>query len=694
MPLPEGFVIDENPPPEGFVVDTEQAAEPGTKSERMWRDLKLAGRVFAEAPALVMAGGADLMAGGVNLGLSGLSKAQEAIGGEPITARLPTESVSTVMEGWDRISGVQPETRGERYATNIVRAGAGIPFGVGGGQYAAQGATSPVARAVGEQFARSPGGQALAATAGTAASTRAAEAGAGPVGQTVAGVAGGMAPAAAVTGISAGVRGAVRGGPQGRQAFAQTVDDFNRSGMEPSIGQAGGGRVARGAEAYSSRMPGGAGRMVKVAEQQADDMAAGIEQRASQLASKTSAGRAGMTILRGITDEGGFIDRARSVQSRLYSELDNFIMPESRIPVQNISQTLDDMAAQIPGAERTSGILANPQIRAIREALMDDASRGPMIASSSRGTVTSGSLPFRALKELRTMIGEKLENVGVVSDVSRAEWKRLYGALTRDIEAAVTQTQDDAARQAWSRAVNYTRGFHRRLDIMDSVLRRAGGPERVFTAAMSGTKEGNTVLHSIMQSLKPSEQKVLTATVLRRMGLATPGQQNELGSAFSTETFLTNWNRLSPQARGTLFDRFGSRFRADMDRVARVAANLREGAQVFRNPSGTAQASFQQGTVGAFALGVLTGQWEAAAGIGALVIGNNLAARVMTNPNAVRWLARQTRVPASQLPAQMQLLAARARETNDEELALLYTILEEAQNREGQATINSMPEMQ
>jgi len=72
-------------------------------------------------------------------------------------------------------------------------------------------------------------------------------------------------------------------------------------------------------------------------------------------------------------------------------------------------------------------------------------------------------------------------------------------------------------------------------------------------------------------------------------------QQDDLGEAFNVGSFLTNWNKLSPEAKSVLFNGYSPSFRMDMDKLARVASNLRSGSQVYANPPGTAAALAQVG---------------------------------------------------------------------------------------------------
>jgi len=223
-----------------------------------------------------------------------------------------------------------------------------------------------------------------------------------------------------------------------------------------------------------------------------------------------------------------------------------------------------------------------------------------------------------------------------------------------------------------SRANNYFKMSASRLDQLERVVDKNGGPEKVYNAVMAGTKDGGTTLRAVMQSLDNEGQRAITGAVLKRMGLASPGQQGAEGAEFSAQTFLTNWNKTSPEARRALFDRHGPSFSKDMDRIARVAENIRGGSQVFANPSGTANKAAAY-TYGAALVGSLfTGGTGGLLGAGA---GANLLARGLTKPWVVRWLAESTRVPVGSAAAQISALRNVGQMNGDQETVELADAL-------------------
>jgi hypothetical protein len=454
----------------------------------------------------------------------------------------------------------------------------------------------------------------------------------------LAGTVAGAASIAARPAFAEATKRTFRGGEEGRQRTAQNIQDFENAGATPSAGQATQLRRVQATESLLSKTPGAAGKMVAAGEKMSSDLGTNLEKLASQLAPKASGEQAGRAITQGVTGEGGFITQFKEKSKANYDALDDFVKKGAPFVLPKTAQALDDLTRPIPGAEKTSKFFVNGTIRSIKEAMDADLKAG------------NNTIPYEAVKKIRSIVGENLADAPFAGDVPRSQWKKLYSALSDDIEANAGSA-GKAAQDALARANKYHAAGMKRIDVISSVIDKNGGPEAVFRAATSGAKEGATTLRSVMQSLPKDAQKMLSASVLRRLGRATAGKQDDLGEAFSTETFLTNWNTLSPQAKATLFDRYGAGFRADMDTVAKVAANLRTGSKVFQNPSGTGQTVAQATTAGMFALSVLRGDVASASAIATGVGTANLTARLMTNPKFVKWLATTTKAPAKALPA-------------------------------------------
>lgn len=309
--------------------------------------------------------------------------------------------------------------------------------------------------------------------------------------------------------------------------------------------------------------------------------------------------------------------------------------------------------------------------------------------------MADNKLPYQALTKLRTLVGREIDNYSLADSVPRDKWKALYGALTRDMEAAATTPE---AQQAWKRANAYYAARSNRIDSIAHVVDKSGGPEAVYKAAFGNTKEGATTLHAVMQSIPKEAQREVSASFIRRMGRATGSQQNADSDVFSMETFLTNWANMSPEAKRVLFDRHGMGFRQDMEKIARMSDKIRQGSAVFRNPSGTGRLisliTQSAGTASSAATAAMSGSPLLGAGIVAgsasLAGAFNGLGRLMTSPGFVRWVAKNGEKPVGELVAQTQMLRHVAQSEDNDDVAEVADQLE-AMNRQQTPRRQALP---
>ncbi|MHC2115326.1 hypothetical protein ACYPJF_07460 [Stenotrophomonas geniculata] len=563
----------------------------------------------------------------------------------------------------DRLGLPKAQTAGDRVLGDVGEAltGTGLTLGIGGGINAlanvGRGAAAPATNQLASFLTAQPAMQAVSAAGGAGASSLARESGASQGNQLLAGLAGSLGPGALAAGTGAALRGAVRGG-SGEQ-MRNTLADFERLGATPSVGQASGNRMVQGVENLLAGGPTSAGVMNRFATRQGEDIGEGLGRLADNLTPRASAERAGRAIERGAET---FAKNVNAQKRALYWQADRFIPESTPVGLSNTMQTVQKLTMPMPGAVETTGSLINPRIAALQQNLAADLQAG------------GGQIPYSALKRIRTDIGEQISDFSLSPETPTRELKQLYASLSRDMEAAA-QSQGPQAVAAAKRANNYTRAAADRLEHVQRVIDKNGGGEAIYNAAMSGTRDGGTTLRAVMQSLPQDGQKAVTSAVIKRMGLANPGAQDATGEAFSAATFLTNWNRVSPEAKRALFDRYGKDFSRDVDRIARVADNVKSGSQVFANPSGTANRAAAM-TYGAALVGSLfTGGTAPLAAGGGIA---NLGARTLTNPNVVKWLARGTALPVGSIPGYLSAMAAEGQKLQDPDLVETSRRLQEA----------------
>ena len=513
------------------------------------------------------------------------------------------------------------------------------------------GAAGAVARPAAGLVGRALGagaGSAVGDVAGQAATQRgqvdpaqtAAAAAGGTLGQPVGEAFGAVAPAVG--------RFLTRGGKAGREEAQQAIADAARFGATPTVGQISGRKGVSGLENLVSKAPGGAGRFRKVV----DDTLAKVQQNVTRLAEYPTGGEvsaevAGRTIRRGVDDfVAGFKDKS----SKAFQKLDDHIAPDTPVSVQNYADMLAKVADPTPGAAATSARLASPTVKGLLDDLGLDAA--------------SGQTTFQALRSIRTKIGEKINDAQLVGDVNQGELKQLYGALSKDIEAAA-KAAGPKAEQALKRANRFYRAGSDRIEGTLQPLVRGRFQDRILAGLESGGREGSTQIRSVMKSLSPEQQDIVTGSIIKRLGRATGSQQDETGEAFSFGTLLTRWANLDQRAKDALFKR-GRNYQMgqDMDALARYANRVRETSNIFANPSGTAAASIGQtysmvGATSPLLVPVLgAGALVPAAGVGAAMVGSNLTARLLTSPKVVHWLAQATKLKPDGYGAHLGRLAS------------------------------------
>jgi hypothetical protein len=512
--------------------------------------------------------------------------------------------------------------------------------------------------------------QAAAATSGGVAESVAREEGASPLEQTAAGLITSLGVASTPALINQ-VKRLVSGGASPQQ-IQQVIADFERLGTTPSVGQAT-GRRAQSVEQMLSNYPGGAGRIAQFGEQQQAAIGGKVEQIAEGL-SRATPTTAGKAIERGAESfrESTIGFGKGSTASKLYDKADEFIGEKHTVVPKNTMAFLEEINTPIPGLERTSRstMITSPEMRQISDDLFADWY--DLTIQGKQG------FSYEGIKALRSRIGNAIGSSLFNPNVDTAQLRRMYGLLSQDI--ADSLANNPKALSSLKRADLFYNKAMQRMDEVAKVVDKQGGGEVIFNALVSGTKDGATRLTSVMRSLPIEARKDVSAAMIRRMGTATPGKaaSDVFADQFSSETFLTNYNKLSKEAKMALFGQadYGKTFFNDMDAVARAAQNLRESGKYLMNTSGTARQSQFTSLFSAVASipGLIAGgatQSAIAGGItaGAAALGSagiaNLSARLMTNPKFVRWLATTTKLPPKVGAAQVDLLAKANRDDED-----------------------------
>jgi hypothetical protein len=449
--------------------------------------------------------------------------------------------------------------------------------------------------------------------------------------------------------MESGVKAAVGGGKAAAKALA---DKFASLGITAPAGAVSGSRTIGTLEKALEMAPGSSDILQKQAEtviSQVKTAADGVAARFG--AAKTTQG-AGETIRQAAVASA---ERFGFKQEQIYTEAFDMIGAETPVAVRSVTALREEMEAtlaQAPGALKGS---LTPAINMLK-AMEDDAAKN------------GGGIAFDALRQVRTMIGKDIAApmLSGSSGAQNAGLKRIYGALTEDLSAAAKATGPEAARKLEA-ADRFTRFWMNTAAQTMEKINRFAADENAFRFALQSARDGGTALTRMRRHFTEDEWDTVSASVIERLGRAAPGAQDATGEVFSVSTFMTNWNRLAPEAKEALFG--GKRYadsRKALDTLVDVVSSLK-GVEKLTNTSNTARNMIAFSTINTLgaALGGLAGGDVESAGGGALatlagsVIAPRYAAKLITNPGFVKWLTTPVTSPGA-LSAHIGRLSALA----------------------------------
>jgi hypothetical protein len=482
-------------------------------------------------------------------------------------------------------------------------------------------------------------------------------------------------PQVGTVAASATPRGIVRG--RDAAGMQERLRVLNDAGVDaPSVGLAAGTRRAQFLDSVLSKLPGSGGVYSKLSERLQDNMGGRVNELRDTLSPVYGPEAAGIAMQNAIKGEGGYKDRFNALYGRKDDAAMQYIPQDAKYPASNALGAAQRITEPIQGAENLSGLLQTPRMPGINSALKADAAPVPpqIVASGLLGangrpltTTTPGSpggVPYDALARLSTKIGKEASSRAIVGTPEQGDFKQLYGALAADKMAAAAASGNPKAAPALADANAFYSAGRKQLDTLQPFVNQTS-PERTYGMLESAVKNTPSLAQSVTGSLKGNVRDVAGATLIDRMGKATPGNQNAAGDQFSSTTFLSNWSKLDGKAKGSVIR--DPQVRADLESVAKAAEMVREGAKVLANPSGTAVTMLNTGTAMSGATALALGNAPAAATIFGGQAAAFITAKMLNNPTVVRWLAQTTKLPSDRIPQHLARLAANANSIKDPE---------------------------
>lgn len=428
-------------------------------------------------------------------------------------------------------------------------------------------------------------------------------------------------------GIAKGLGGLKQGAQKLLGIDQEAAHAFSSSGVQPTLADVSSSKTVKRFQNLLASTPWAAERVDKAVTRTVDD----IEKQMTRIVPSeggTIEG-AGVKIQEGAKGLKGKLEQE---QDAAYRNLDKYITKDTTVPLNNTRELIKNDEYLKAVSDTT------PSVRSIVNRLDSFGGKDQL---------------YTTMRINRTVVGDKLRSPTIDGDERKA-LRSIYDSMTADLKEAAAKS-DPKALEAFNKA-NETFAKHQSFieEHIDPLIENKT-PEQAYRAAMAGKAQGGSNIKKIMKVLNSDQQEFVRASVIKKMGLANAGEQDAAGKAFSPSRFLSEWNKMSPEARQNLFTE---------SQVAAVT-NLNKAIINIKATSKTQNVSKNIPYLTMMGLGAGTITSHPAA-VGGALVGGRISAELMTNPKFVNWLSRAPEIknPGMFKKAMSQLTNIAARNPN------------------------------
>lgn len=409
-----------------------------------------------------------------------------------------------------------------------------------------------------------------------------------------------------------------------RPKLPQNVKTLEDAGIKPSLAMATDSSSLRSLATGMENLPVVGSPLQRSADNALDAVTDSSGKLIRQIGTPTDDVGVGQTVRGGLeryatsADEGadlGLPSRQTSIPSKAKALYDK----------AGIEETLDILPSNTRSA-------ISPVVSKYSDEVLSKVFKNTNMGKIAEQLNSGAKLSYGDLKQLRRDVWKMKKQQDVTTSIDDVDVNNLYNAITRDLEA---MAQSQGKLKEFRRAEDFWSKSQTRID---TVLKRFAGKnmsdEQIYNRILQSAKEGSTgnikSLTSLRQSLRPEEWNEVSATVLNRLGTK--------NDAFNANSFITNYNKLSPQARDLLT--------SNTPELKSAFNNLADATTLLQRynrarPTGSAP---MQSTLGTAYVGMgviesfLTGSLPIMSTIGA-TIGAGTSA-LLSSPRFVRLVAR------------------------------------------------------
>ena len=259
-------------------------------------------------------------------------------------------------------------------------------------------------------------------------------------------------------------------------------------------------------------------------------------------------------------------------------------------------------------------------------------------------SIKGGGIDLKKLRRVRTALRKQL---GDLTRTGRSEEEtsllRVYDALSKDITESVQGTPAESLmKKADTFYARVTKKDGLR-DVLSDIMSK--DDIKVYNMWTSGTKVGVRDFKKILNIMPVDNRGEVKAKFIRNLGYAKPAGVTDSVNDFSTQTFLTNWKNLSTESKVAMFGSKSNPIWNDLDDIVKSFKDI-QFSESFTNYSKTGDSILGVTAISAAItplIGVGTGAMSVGAGgaaVAGIYVAPKVAARLMTNPKFIKWLAK------------------------------------------------------
>lgn len=266
-----------------------------------------------------------------------------------------------------------------------------------------------------------------------------------------------------------------------------------------------------------------------------------------------------------------WLDDFKTASSAAQKAADAAVGPTSPVTLSDTQRLLGQIKASAGGNPQAEAFLKSPLAGDI-QGIIDAAPAGPWGGPNA---------PWSTVRAIRSRVGEYLENPALIADAGATQAKRIYGSLTTDLRG--TAASNPTALAMFDAANKQTAAGHQFIENTLTPLMNKEAPQAA-QSILSSLHSGDQTIGALRSEM-PQIADEVAAFKLRDMAAATSGAQNAAGTAVSPGSFLTDWNKLAPEAKAALYQ--DPKIASKINALARVSESIKETAKMA-NTSGTA----------------------------------------------------------------------------------------------------------